>query len=291
MTGVQTCALPIFYTFSFDKKTGSLNKLNAQKVNGGRPCYISVDKDETFAVTANYNGGNVTLFDIENSGLLTPASKNFMFHGKSINPRRQKQPYLHSSVFSPDQNILLAADLGSDNIYLFSHDRRNHTLLLQDSVLLEAGSGPRHIAFSPSGNMAYVICELSGKVAVLKKEKDSFIPVQYIIADEHNGQSSADIHITNDGRYLYASVRDTPEDGIAIFGISQETGLLTHIGYQPTARHPRNFVLTPDNKYLLVASRDDNKIEVYTIKENGLLKNTGNFVNVKKPVCLKWIME
>ncbi len=55
---------------------------------------------------------------------------------------------------------------------------------------------------------------------------------------------SADIHITPDGRILYASNR-LKGDGIAIFSIDLENGQLTKIGYQLTGIHPRNFVITP----------------------------------------------
>ena len=78
-------------------------------------------------------------------------------------------------------------------------------------------------------------------------------------------------------------------DGIAIFSIDLENGQLTKIGYQLTGIHPRNFVITPNGKFLLCACRDSHIVQVYEIdKQSGLLKDTGKDIRVSKPVCLKF---
>ena len=79
------------------------------------------------------------------------------------------------------------------------------------------------------------------------------------------------------------------EDGIAIFAIDSEDGTLTKVGYQLTAKHPRNFAITPNGKFLLVAGRDDNVVEVYRIdSKTGLLTNTNQDIAIDKPVCIKF---
>jgi 6-phosphogluconolactonase (cycloisomerase 2 family) len=66
--------------------------------------------------------------------------------------------------------------------------------------------------------------------------------------------------------------------------------MLTKAGYQSTGTHPRNFVITPNGKYLLSASRDDSIIEVFEIDgDTGLLKNIDKNIEVDTPVCLKFI--
>ncbi|MBP9557517.1 MAG: beta-propeller fold lactonase family protein, partial [Parabacteroides sp.] len=66
-------------------------------------------------------------------------------------------------------------------------------------------------------------------------------------------------------------------------------GQLTKIGYQLTGIHPRNFVITPNGKFLLCAYRDSHIVQVYEIdKQSGLLKDTGKDIRVSKPVCLKF---
>ena len=107
-------------------------------------------------------------------------------------------------------------------------------------------------------------------------------------ADTVGAKGSADIHITPDGKFLYASNR-LKADGIAIFAVDSDKGTLTKIGYELTGIHPRNFVITPNGRYLLVACRDSNLIQIFEIdKETGLLTDTGEKIETSRPVCLKF---
>ena len=79
-------------------------------------------------------------------------------------------------------------------------------------------------------------------------------------------------------------------DGIAIFSIHPNDGILTKVGYQLTGIHPRNFIITPNGKFLLVACRDSNIIQVYERNpETGLIKNIHKDIKIDRPVCLKFI--
>ena len=120
---------------------------------------------------------------------------------------------------------------------------------------MKAGSGPRHLTFSPNGHYAYLINELSGTVIAFEYKDGDLKEMQTIAADTVNAQGSADIHISPDGKFLYASNR-LKADGIAIFNIHPDNGMLSKAGYQLTGIHPRNFIITPNGKYLLVACRD-----------------------------------
>ena len=61
-------------------------------------------------------------------------------------------------------------------------------------------------------------------------------------------------------------------------------------GYQSTGRHPRNFAISPDGKYLLCACRDDNIIEIYSINSlSGALTPTGKSIRVGAPVCIQFL--
>ena len=118
--------------------------------------------------------------------------------------------------------------------------------------------------------------------------KGNLTQIQSIQSDTLNAKGSADIHVTPDGKFLYASNR-LKGDGLAIFSINQHDGKLTKVGYQETGVHPRNFVITPNGKFLLVASRDNNVIQVFLIDRNtGLLKNADRDIELDKPVCLKF---
>ena len=101
------------------------------------------------------------------------------------------------------------------------------------------------------------------------------------------GGGCADIHLSDDGRFLYASNR-LKEDGISVFSVG-EGGVLTKVGYTLTGIHPRNFTLSEDGRYVLVAVRDSNCVEVYRRDaETGLLTPTEMSMELSHPVCLLW---
>ena len=276
--------------FSFDRKTGELKFLNSRHTGDPDPCYVTVDGGNRFVVTANYSGGSVTVFLVsEKNGTLLPYVQLFKFHGSGPDGVRQKSPHLHCVVFSPGQRYLFASDLGSDKIYRFEvrYDDPSFPLQYTGAFSLDPGTGPRHIAFHPSGKYMYLIGELSGKVSVLQYENGDMTLVQTVVADTVEGRGSADIHVSPDGTYLYVSNR-LKDDGIAIFAINLHSGELTWTGYQPTGMHPRSFVITPDGNYLLVACRDENAVQVFVRDAaTGLLTDTGKKIQAERPVCLK----
>lgn len=278
------------HALSFDKANGKLTLMNTQLTHGGAPCYINICPDEKWLITANYMGGNISIIPLETSGRLNENVSTFDFEGVGVNLERQSQPHLHCVEFTPDGKFLVANDLGTDKIHVFplTTDGELDKEKTFD-VELEAGSGPRHICFSKDGRFAYLINELSGKVTALAYDGQTLTSIQYIKADTVGARGSADIHLSPDGKFLYASNR-LKADGIAIFSVNNETGMLTKVGYQLTGIHPRNFVMTPDGKYLLVACRDSNVVQIFRRDvETGFLEDTGKKIETNKPVCLKFI--
>ena len=278
------------HALSFDKADGKLTLMNTQLTQGGAPCYINLSPNEDFVITANYMGGSISVLPTETSGRLGENVSTFALEGEGVLKERQSQPHLHCVEFTPDGKFLLANDLGTDKIHVFplTSDGKLDEKVTFD-VALEAGSGPRHLCFSKDGRFAYLINELSGKVTALSYKGETLTPIQYIEADTVNAQGSADIHLSPDGKFLYASNR-LKADGIAIFFVNQETGMLTKAGYQLTGIHPRNFVITPDGRFLLVACRDSNVIQIFSRDEKtGLLVDTGKTIETSKPVCLKFL--
>ena len=285
----------VVYAFSFDRQAGRLRLLNTQPTNGEGPCYISADRSRRFVATANYSGGSVSVLPLAADGSLLPVVKVFGFEGDGPDIRRQDKPHLHCIVFSPDQKYLFAADLGTDKLHKFVTSDSTPFLEMgtPEAYQLDLGSGPRHLTFHSNGKFAYLINELSGKVTVFHYVNGHLEPVQYIASDTtqgDGGKGSADIHVSPDGRFLYASNRANTNN-IAIFSIHATDGMLTAVGFQPTGLHPRNFIITPNGKYLLVANMNSNSIQIFEInKETGLLKEdtTKQITSIDQPVCLKF---
>ena len=275
---------------SFDKTNGKLTLMNTQLTNGGAPCYINLSPDEDWVITANYMGGSISVLPLDASGRLSENVSTFAFTGEGENKIRQGQPHLHCVEFTPDGKFLLANDLGTDKIHVFPLTPQGKLDEMGTfDVELEPGSGPRHLCFSKDGRFAYLINEISGKVTTLIYNEGTLQPIHYIEADTVNAQGSADIHLSPDGKFLYASNR-LKADGIVVFSVNQETGMLTKAGYQLTGIHPRNFIITPDGRFLLVACRDSNLVQIFRRDEKtGLLVDTGKTIETSKPVCLKFL--
>lgn len=279
--------------FSFDKETGKLTFINKQLTGGGAPCYINIDKTGKHVVTANYMGGSITSFTVNDKGGLNPSPKIIAFSGKGIDKERQNQPHLHCVQFSPDYKYLFADDLGTDKIHKFNVNSGDDNFLSTgspESFSVKAGAGPRHLTFHPNGKYAYLITELSGDVITFdyNNTNGNLKEKQTIKADSLNAKGSADIHISPNGKFVYASNR-LKGDGIAIFSINQQDGTLSKVGFQETGIHPRNFALTPNGQLLLVANRDSDRIQVFKVnQQNGLLENTGFDIQLDMPVCIKF---
>ncbi len=281
--------------FAFDKENGALRYLNSSNTESPGPCFIEIDKAGKSVLTANYGGGSISVFQVKDDGSLSSADPVIGFEGSGPDTMRQEGPHLHSVRFSPDGRFLFAADLGTDKVYRYNAIGsvfEGQPVLSRASLKefpVPAGTGPRHFDFHPNGNYFYLLGELSGDVIVYDYDEGDLKEKQVIATDSVEGlRGSADIHVSPDGKYLYASNR-LKADGIAIFSIDPENGTLARAGYQPTGRHPRNFAITPNGKWLLVANRDDNKIQVFTVNnETGLLTDTNQDINLGKPVCLKF---
>ncbi|MBQ9499240.1 MAG: lactonase family protein [Bacteroidaceae bacterium] len=274
-------------SYRFDKVTGKLAYINTQLTFGEDPCYIG--SNGKIAVTANYTGGSMTVFPIASDGSLQPADTVFCgtIGGPDLN--RQDSPHVHCTYFSPDGKYIFATDFSADRI--IRYDLSNNAVRPTESEVvttLNADYGPRHIEFSADGTHAYVVGELSDDITVMDYADGSLTPKQVISGSDAGGRGGADIHLSPNGKFLYASHR-LKEDGISIFSVAAD-GTLTKVGYQPTGIHPRNFNITPNGKYLLCACRDSDVIQVYEINpQTGLLKDTKQDIHVSQVVCVKFV--
>lgn len=206
-------------------------------------------------------------------------------------------PHLHCVRITPDGKYLLADDLGTDQIHKFNinpnanADNKEKFLTkgTPESFKVAPGSGPRHLIFNSDGKFAYLINEIGGTVIAFRYADGMLDEIQTVAADTVNAQGSGDIHLSPDGKYLYASNR-LKADGVAIFKVNETNGTLTKVGYQLTGIHPRNFIITPNGKYLLVACRDTNVIQIFERDQaTGLLTDIKKDIKVDKPVCLKFV--
>lgn len=262
--------------FSFDASKGKLSLINSQhcgttatshvkNMPGAAPCNIMIYGRHL--VTSNYNGGDISVFPIREDGSIGTESQYLcMFKNNKVDA------HIHCCRITPDRRYMIANDLGNDCIWRFDINNASDDFLgnaekaflsnPKEIYTAPKGTGPRHIAFNKKGDVAYLIGELDGSITVLGYNNGNMRELQRVQASLTKTLGSADIHISPDGKFVYASHR-LKDEGVSIHAVDAKTGLLTNVGFQPTAAHPRNFAITPNGKYLLVACRDSNVIEVF----------------------------
>jgi len=278
---------------AFSIHSDEVNLLNDQLSRGSDPCYVSVEETGRFALVANYTSGSVAMFPIQPDGGVGPASDVIQHSGSSIHPERQTGPHAHCILPDPTNRFAIAVDLGLDKLIIYQMDLENGKLHKYAEVDVQPGAGPRHLTFHPNGQFAYLINELNASVIGYRygSESGTFQELQTVPAlpQDFEGENlCADIHISPDGKYLYASNRG--HDSIVCFSIDQNTGRLTYRNHTPTeGREPRNFAIDPSGSFLLVANQKTNNIVTFRIdSESGQLLTTGHEAEVSMPVCLKF---
>ncbi len=279
-------------SYSFNSNTGKLSFQNKISCGGYNPIYIAVDATSSIAAFGNYGGGSFSISKINKEGKLQPFEKLYEFNDSSLNKERQEKSHIHATVFSPDNKFLFATDLGADKIrvYHFSKNKKN-ILNIAENLLVHTkpGSGPRHLEFHPKLNYAYCIEELSGTIASYSYHSGKLNLIDRISACSETKEvySSADIHISPDGLFLYASNRG--ENTIAIFSINQKNGTLKLLAHEPTyGNTPRNYVIDPSGNFILVANQHSNNIIVFKRDiVTGMLTKTDNIISIPNPSCLK----
>lgn len=273
-------------------KNGTLKFLNKQLSHGADPCHVDVSADGKFVAVANYGGGTTSLFPVNENGSLLPASSIIKNEGSSVNQSRQTKPFAHSIKFSPFGNRVFSADLGTDQLNIFTLEGDKLVQTGQKFAKLEPGAGPRHFDFHPDGDVIFVINELNSTITTFKLAGENWEKYQTIStlpADFKEASFCADIHVSADGKYLYGSNRG--HNSIAVFEINRETKQLKSIGFTSVEGNwPRNFALSPDGNYLLAANQRSGNITVFKInKDTGMPEFTGNEIKIPAPVCIEFV--
>ncbi|MDR2177027.1 MAG: lactonase family protein [Treponema sp.] len=284
------------------REDGTLKFLNRKNSGGADPCHISINRDGTLAVTANYSSGTLTALPIGKGGSLGDAAQVIRWKGSGPNKERQEKAHAHSFTFTPDFSGGFACDLGSDRVMFYHVDPRARKPLVpweRPFVSAPAGYGPRHGIFHPSGRVLYVLHELKSAVEVFtvtgdsaRKRENSAAPGRksgvsgqkpeapafrqtQIISTLPRGYRkpslAAAIRIAAGGKFLYTSNRG--HDSIAVFRIlpggSLEAAGITDCG----GKHPRDFSPDPGGNFLLVLNKDSGNLVIFRIdRRTGLLK-------------------
>jgi len=256
---------------------------------GGAPCYMALDKGENYLAVANYMGGDIAVFRLDAQGNPAGAPIVRQNQGKGPNADRQEGPHAHWVQFFPDQRMIYSVDLGTDQVLGYSFDPATGAVG-GSFVAFQApgGAGPRHLAFHPNGELAYLDSELSNQLFVLRRHEDGTwgsVQTTSTLPDDFTGHSQAAHLILNRAaNTLYVSNRG--HNSIAVFKIA-DNGAVMRTQIVPTGGDwPRFFLLLEDQKRLLVAHERGGTIKVFAVADDGTLTATGQSVEVPHPVFI-----
>ncbi|MBE7539257.1 MAG: lactonase family protein [Opitutaceae bacterium] len=278
--------------FRITDSEGSLQPLNRRSTRGSASCFLWIEPTGQTMLVANYASSSIASLPVHADGSLGEIVSFHRHVGKVFDPVRQGMPHPHAIIPSPDNRFALVPDLGLDRIAVYTLDVASSKLTPHEPPFVEAPqrSGPRHLVFHPNGHWLYVINEIANSVTrydyhaargtLTRRETISTLPAGY------DGRSNcADLRITPDGRFLYASNRT--HDSIACYTIAAD-GVLSLIEIRPSlGGMPQDLCITPDGRLLLCANMRGDNVAAFRIDaHSGRLEPAGEPLPVHKPSCI-----
>jgi 6-phosphogluconolactonase len=278
-------------SFRVDAATGKLSLLNRQSSRGRGTCHVKVDPKGGFVFAANYSSGDAVALPLEEDGRIGNSASLRKGEGSGPMESRQKGPHAHQVVMDPSGTYLLVPDLGTDKVMNYLLNRENGELTPnpgQPFLRMAPGAGPRHLDFHPSGTSLFVLNELDATLTACTFDPETGVmeilnSVQ-IVADGFDGnRQSAAVRVHPSGNFVYASNRSDTSN-VSVFRV-QEDGRITRIQImEPVPYWPRDFNLTPDGKFLLVAGARVDQIVAYRVDEaSGMLEPMEGELRLPQP--------
>lgn len=281
-------------SFIIDPNSGQIGELNSIAPTGKGGCYLSISNDGKYILAAYYSSGSIASYRLKTDGVVGEQLSTHQHEGSSVNKERQEAAHAHMILPAPDSELIFVPDLGIDKVmaYRLSADG-TLTAAPQPFVSLKPGYGPRHLAFHPHRPFAYVLAELTSHVVGFNLDKTRGLTteindINMLPADFTEFSKAADLHITPNGKFLYASNRG--HDSIAIMSIDEDSGQLTLVDIIPCGGSwPRAFAIDPTGNYLLIANKRSHAISVNRIDNStGLFTEVAKVNTVKAPQCIRF---
>jgi 6-phosphogluconolactonase len=282
--------------FVINKENGKLSLLNMMPTNGQDTTHLSVQPSGQYLFAASYTSGNFQVFRINGDGSIGAMTDNFqdVGNGTGPNPDRQEGPHAHQIQSDLDGNHIFGVDLGADKVNVWNLDPGTGMLIPNTVPFapIASGSGPRHMAFHPDRQHAYVLSELASSVTVFNYDpvRAAFIWQQTISAlppDFTGINTAAEIRVHPSGRFLYTTNRG--HNSVAMFEIEPETGELEVIGWESTrGEWPRGMNIDPSGTFLYAANQNTDNIGVFRIDQASGKLQFNSLVNTPTPVDVEF---
>ena len=270
-------------------ESGRIEKVKDLLVPDGGPCFISLSPGEDYLLMASYSSSSIAVVKLDDKGLpgkITDTISFGVMDGKISHP--------HMMSFDPAGKRVYLTDLGLDRIVIYDFDAvSGHLKQIENGIVnLSKGSGPRHFVFNSTGTKMYVIFELNSTVSVFNVDtKGGLKQIQTLstLAPDYQGESDcADIHLGKNGQYLYGSNRG--ENTIVVFRVGSDGRLALTGRTSCGGNWPRNFVIDPSGKYMLVGNQKSGNISLFKINEKtGIPVESSKDYKLNTPACLKFL--
>ena len=226
----------------------------------GRPVYLAVAHDDAVLVSAYFGDDRLKTHDASGA----PPHRELESRSVSDEP--------HAALIGPTGDRVYVPHRGGGRTEWFDL-ALDGSLSLGGELRAAPGVGPRHISFRPDGRFAFVINEYADSVTALAVGAGGTLSALETITtlpDGFDGESNtgADVHVTPDGRYLYASNRG--HDSLAMLAIG-EGGSLVSLGQIETEERPREFDISPDGRFIVAAGQTSGHLQSYRIEADGRL--------------------
>ena len=279
---------------------GELTLLNVVSINGMRGCHITLTKNDKFIIVSGYHDGKLTVLSVEDDGRVGHITDEVFHKGTGSIADRNFRPHVSWSVFTPDEELLCACDLGIDQITLYQFNHATGKIKLYDIIRSQLESAPRQMIFSNDGRFAYVLCELKNYINVYSYDKNNgknrFELVQNIFTvrkGHKNNSAAASLILTNSGNNLLCS--NAGDNTVTIYSVNKENGTLNSISSLPiSGDYPKYINIFPDDRHIMSMNNDGNSITIFTVHfERGLIVMNGPELKISKPnnMVIKKISE
>ncbi|WP_326701535.1 lactonase family protein [Streptomyces sp. NBC_01754] len=263
-----------------------------QPVGGDGPTHLALAGDHL--VTANYGSGSVTVLPVGGDGSPGAATGVLRHEGSGPDPERQEGPHAHQVLPDPSGGWVLGVDLGTDSVCVYALDPRTGEPRPHARTAMRPGTGPRHLAFHPSGRHVYVLHELEPTVTVCRWDPAAGLldPVgeTVVIPDAADGGDGprvypSEIVVADDGRFLWTANRG--HDSISVLTLdetAEKPVLAATVGCG--GRWPRDLTLDPSGQWLYAANERSGDVSWFAVDaETGIPAYAGS-IEVPSASCV-----
>ncbi len=279
--------------YALNRDTGALTLVNTRPSYGKDPCHIVVDPTGEYVLVANYSSGNVSVLPVRADGGLGEATDVITNRGAGPDDSRQMDPHAHGVTLDRTGKFALVSDLGIDRIGVYKFNPLSGKLAVAGGTDMPGGAGPRQLVFSPDNRYVYSANEMASTLSVFAFDVSNgnlrhLQTLRTVPADFEGDTNCAAVRVSPSGDRVYVSNRG--HDSIAVFTVSED-GSVELAGNSPIGgQTPRNFNVSPDGGYLIVANQGSGSLTVLDATDaDGIPKLTREADPVPLPVCVQFV--